>query len=87
MAFDGIIIKKISTELKNIIGFKIDKVYEPDKNTVTLGLYGKCSNLSLLMCISSNNCRLHLTSHQQKNPTMAPNGSLTLFLYKNLCKR
>ena len=81
MAFDGIIIKKISTELKNIIGFKIDKVYEPDKNTVTLGLYGKCSNLSLLMCISSNNCRLHLTSHQQKNPTMAPNFCMLLRKY------
>lgn len=81
MAFDGIIIKKISTELKNIIGFKIDKVYEPDKNTVTLGLYGKSSNLSLLMCISSNNCRLHLTSHQQKNPTMAPNFCMLLRKY------
>lgn len=81
MAFDGIIIKKISTELKNIIGFKIDKVYEPDKNTVTLGLYGKCSNLSLLMCISSNNCRLHLTSYQQKNPTMAPNFCMLLRKY------
>ena len=81
MAFDGIIIKKISTELKNMIGFKIDKVYEPDKNTVTLGLYGKCSNLSLLMCISSNNCRLHLTSHQQKNPTIAPNFCMLLRKY------
>lgn len=81
MAFDGIIIKKISTELKNMIGFKIDKVYEPDKNTVTLGLYGKSSNLSLLMCISSNNCRLHLTSHQQKNPTMAPNFCMLLRKY------
>lgn len=81
MAFDGIVIKKITTELKNIIGFKIDKVYEPDKNTITLGLYGKCSNLSLLMCISSNNCRLHLTTHQQKNPTAAPNFCMLLRKY------
>ena len=81
MAFDGIATKKITTELKNIIGFKIDKVYEPDKNTITLGLYGKCSNLSLLMCISSNNCRLHLTTHQQKNPTTAPNFCMLLRKY------
>ena len=65
MAFDGIVTKSITKELKNIIGYKIDKVYEPDKNTVTLGLYGKSSNLMLLMCISSNNCRISLTSHPQ----------------------
>lgn len=81
MAFDGIATKLITTELKNIIGFKIDKVYEPDKNTITLGLYGKYSNLSLLMCISSNNCRLHLTSHQQKNPTTAPSFCMLLRKY------
>ena len=57
MAFDGIVTKSITKELKNIIGYKIDKVYEPDKNTVTLGLYGKSSNLMLLMCISSNNIK------------------------------
>ena len=75
MAFDGIVTKSITNELKNIIGYKIDKVYEPDKNTVTLGLYGKSSNLMLLMCISSNNCRISLTSHPQKNPSTAPNWS------------
>ena len=32
MAFDGIVTKSITKELKNIIGYKIDKVYEPDKN-------------------------------------------------------
>ena len=41
MAFDGIVTQKIVKELKNILGFKIDKIYEPDKNTVTLGLYEK----------------------------------------------
>lgn len=81
MAFDGIMTKCITTELKNIIGYKIDKVYEPDKNTVTLGLYGKSSNLMLLMCISSNNCRINLTSHTQKNPSVAPNFCMLLRKY------
>lgn len=78
MAFDGIVTQKIVKELKNILGFKIDKIYEPDKNTVTLGLYGKNLNLSLLICISSNNCRIHLTTHNQKNPTIAPNFCMLL---------
>ncbi len=81
MAFDGIVTKSITRELKNIIGYKIDKVYEPDKNTITLGLYGKSSNLTLLMCISSNNCRIHLTSHNQKNPSTAPNFCMLLRKY------
>ena len=81
MAFDGIVTKSITRELKNISGYNIDKVYEPDKNTITLGLYGKSSNFTLLMCISSNNCRIHLTSHNQKNPSTAPNFCMLLRKY------
>lgn len=81
MAFDGIVTKSISQELKNIIGYKIDKVYQPDKNTVTLGLYGKCTNLILLICIASPNYRIHLTSHVQKNPQTAPNFCMLLRKY------
>lgn len=81
MAFDGIVTKTVTKELQNIIGYKIDKVYEPDKNTITLGLYGKNSNFTLLINISSTNCRLHLTSHSQKNPSTAPNFCMLLRKY------
>ena len=81
MAFDGIVTKSIVKELKNIIGYKIDKVYEPEKNTVTLGLYGKSLNLMLLMCISSTNYRIHLTTQKQKNPSTAPNFCMLLRKY------
>ncbi len=78
MAFDGIVTKSITQELKNMVGYKIDKVYEPDKNTIVLGLYGKGTNLALLSCISASSCRLHLTSHPQKNPAIAPNFCMLL---------
>lgn len=78
MAFDGIVTKAVTKELKNIINYKIDKVYEPDKNTIVLGLYGQGKNYNLLLCISANNCRLHLTTHSQKNPTSAPNFCMLL---------
>ena len=81
MAFDGIVTKSIVKELKNIIGYKIDKVYEPDKNTVTLGLYRKSLNLTLLMCISSTNYRIHLTTQKPKNPSTAPNFCMLLRKY------
>ena len=81
MAFDGIVTKLITNEMQNIIGYKIDKVYEPDKNTITLGLYGNFQNLNMLICISSNNYRICLTKHQQKNPTAAPNFCMLLRKY------
>ena len=35
-------------ELQNIIGNKIDKIYQPDKNTVVLGLYGNLIKFAIL---------------------------------------
>ena len=78
MAFDGIVSHSIVKELKNIIGLKVDKVFEPEKNTIILGLYGKSINLSLLLCISSSNYRIHLSTHNQKNPQVAPNFCMLL---------
>lgn len=78
MAFDGIVIKKVIDELQSLVGYKIDKIYEPDKNTIILGLYGNFTNVSLLTCISSNNYRIHLTNNIIKNPNVAPNFCMLL---------
>ena len=78
MAFDAIVLKKVTEELKNIIDYKIDKIYQPDKNTLILGLYGNFTNYALLTCISSNNYRIHLTTHAQNNPLVAPNFCMLL---------
>lgn len=78
MAFDVIITNKIVQELQNIVGYKVDKIFQPNKNTVILGLYKASNNLSLLSCISSNNYRVHLTTHQYQNPESAPNFCMLL---------
>ena len=78
MAFDGIVTKKIVDELQNIQDYKVDKIYQPDKNTVILGLYGNYTNVSILACISSNNYRIHLTTNLVKNPTISPNFCMLL---------
>lgn len=77
MAFDGIVTKKIVDELSDLKNYKIDKIYEPDKNTITLGLYGNFQNISILVSIS-NNYRIHLTKHVVKNPNTAPNFCMLL---------
>ena len=78
MAFDGIVIKRICEELQNLIGYKVDKVLHPDKNTIILGLYKAGNNINILSCISSNSYRIHITNHQYSNPITAPNYCMLL---------
>ena len=79
MAFDGIVTKAIVTELqKEILGSKIDKIYEPDKNTIILGLYSPGKHNSLNICIDAHNCRINLTTHSRINPQVAPNFCMLL---------
>ena len=63
MAFDGLIIKSIVSELNNnLIGGKINKIYEPNKNEIILDIYNK-QKFMLDICIDSSNCRINLTNH------------------------
>ncbi len=78
MAFDGIVTKAIVTELQELVGSKIDKVHEPDKNTIVLGLYSRGKNYALNICIDAHNCRLNLTTHNKLNPLVAPNFCMLL---------
>jgi len=78
MAFDGIVTKSIVTELNNIIGSKIDKIYEPDKNTIILGLYLSGKHFALNICIDSHYCRINLTTHPKPNPLVATNFCMLL---------
>lgn len=79
MAFDGIVTKTIINELNNnIIGAKINKVFEPTKNDIILGLYCNGKNYALNICINPNNCRFHLTTYSKPNPQTAPNFCMLL---------
>jgi predicted ribosome quality control (RQC) complex YloA/Tae2 family protein len=79
MAFDGIVTKAIVTELSDsIIESKIDKIYEPNKNTIILSLYSQGKHFSLNICIDSRNCRIHLTTHSRPNPLTPPNFCMLL---------
>ena len=81
MAFDGIVLKSVINELTILIGGKIDKIYEPDKNTIVLSVYSNGNNYSLHISIDSINYRLHLTNHSRVNPIVAPNFCMLLRKY------
>ena len=82
MAFDGIVTKAITTEISELCGARIDKVFQPDKNTIILGMYLNGTNYSLNMCIDAQNCRINLTTNTKPNPQVAPN--FCMLLRKNL---
>ena len=79
MAFDGIITKTISYELQKVLlDGKINKIFEPNKNEILLGIYSGGKNYALNICIDSNLYRLHLTTNLKANPLTAPNFCMLL---------
>ncbi len=79
MAFDGIITKCIISELnKSIINSKVNKIFEPTKNDIMIGLYNSGINYCLHICINPSTCRIHLTTHSKPNPISAPNFCILL---------
>lgn len=79
MAFDGIVCKKVVSELNFCItGGKINKIYEPNKNEIVLGIYNNGKNYALNICIDSSNCRINLTTSSKPNPQNALNFCMLL---------
>ncbi len=78
MAFDGIVTKAIASELQQLSGARIDKIFQPNKNTVLLGFYLNGSNYLLNLCVDAQNYRIHLTTHTKPNPKTAPNFCMVL---------
>lgn len=79
MAFDGIVTKAITEEFRNdLIGGKIDKVHQPNKNTIILGIYANSLHYALNVCIDAHNCRINLTTKSRVNPLVAPNFCMLL---------
>ena len=63
MSFDGIITKGIVSELnKSILGGKINKVFEPNKNDILLGIYANSTNYLLDLVINPNTYRARIKS-------------------------
>ncbi len=69
MAFDGIITRAVVSELNGcLLNGKINKIFEPNKNEILLGIYSCGKNYALNICINPVNYRVHLTTHSKPNP-------------------
>lgn len=78
MAFDGIVTKAVASELQQLSGARIDKIFQPNNNHVVLGFYLNGTNYALTICTNSQNYRIHLTTHTKPNPKVAPNFCMIL---------
>ena len=73
MSFDGIVTNSVVSELKNsIIGGRIDKVYQPEKDELIIHIRNKGNNYKLLVSSASNNPRIYITNGSKENPATPP---------------
>jgi len=73
MPLDAVFITELARELSDtLVGMKIDKVRQPEKDTVVLALRGKGQNLRLVVCFGSGNARVCVTHADYENPPQPP---------------
>lgn len=73
MAFDAAVVRCLVRELnETIIGGRIDKIYQPEKDEITLGIRTFENNFKLALSASSAHPRAHFTDASKKNPQTAP---------------
>lgn len=79
MAFDGIVCSAVVAELNTLIlEGKINKIFEPNKNEIIVGIYSKGKNLTLNINIDPVNYRINLTTHSKPNPKNVYNFCMVL---------
>ena len=73
MALDGFSISNIIYELKNsIMGGRVDKIYQPEKDEIIIQIRNKGNAYKLLLTANASSPRLHFTNIQKENPINAP---------------
>lgn len=73
MALDGITISNIVNELKEkLLGGRIDKVYQPEKDEIILPIKSLGKTYKLMLSANSSNPRLHFINVFKENPMQAP---------------
>ncbi|MBQ9096908.1 MAG: NFACT family protein [Clostridia bacterium] len=73
MAFDGITMKCIATELSTrLCGGRVDKIYMPDKDTIVISVRSTGKNYKLFLCANPSIPRIYLTESARENPLSPP---------------
>ena len=84
MPLDSVTVSALAEELRGkLVGAKIDKVQQPERDTVLLSLRAPAGNVRLAICGGVGNARVHLTAASYENPAQPP--MFCMLLRKHLC--
>ncbi|MDR1603316.1 MAG: NFACT family protein [Gracilibacteraceae bacterium] len=73
MALDSVTLRRLLAELRpRLLGLRVDKVTQPEKDEIHLHLRSPGSSARLLLNASVGAARLHLTAQSKKSPPAAP---------------
>lgn len=73
MAFDAGMVSAVVYELNHLIcGGRIDKIYQPEKDEITLMIRGAHETLRLLISAGNRHPRIQISYHSKENPQSAP---------------
>ena len=84
MALDGIAVRALVKQFNSeLLSSKVDKIYQPEKDEITVAFRSVNGTKKLLLSASSSNPRAHFTEISKKNPMTAP--MFCMLLRKHLC--
>lgn len=72
MAIDGLTLRAVTAELQTLVGGKLDKIQQPEKDTLLLTVRIERQNVKLLINMHAEMGRLQLTREAFDNPVNAP---------------
>lgn len=83
MALDGMFLHHVRKELEDtLLGFRVEKIYQPGKEEIVLSMRGQGGAHKLLMSAKASSPRVHLTDYAPENPQTPP--MLCMLLRKRL---
>jgi predicted ribosome quality control (RQC) complex YloA/Tae2 family protein len=83
MALDGLVLHAIKSELEEkLIGGRLDKIYQPEDNILTLRFRQPGENIELLLSAHPQDPRIHITEEDRENPLRPP--AFCMLLRKHL---
>lgn len=72
MALDAVAVKALVAELQCLVGGRVDKVHQPERDEIAIGVRTYDESFRLLISASPAHPRIHLSTHSKSNPKTAP---------------
>lgn len=72
MALDGAFLSLIKKELEFLIGARVDKIHQPSREQLVIGLRYRGGSCKLLFSAAADSARVHITEMNIDNPAVPP---------------